>query len=146
MRFQLATDYAIRILCYLHENGNRLSTATELSDNLGISYLYFMKVTGYLKHAGLLQSVQGCNGGYQLAKRADQISIYDVVQVIEGDIAINRCLGKDGFCSRGDKEACRVHKFFETIQEGMVRQMKQQHIPDLCEDAKTKKIPVAAQV
>ena len=137
MRFQRATDYAIRILCYLHEHNNQLSTAADLSEKLGISYLYFMKVTGYLKQAGLLKSVQGCNGGYQLAKRAEQISLYDVVRVIEGEIIINRCLEHDGFCSRGATDYCLVHKFFESFQQGMVDVLKTRHISDLCEETKT---------
>lgn len=136
MRFQRATDYAIRILCHLHEHNNQLSTAADLSEKLGISYLYFMKVTGYLKQAGLLKSVQGCNGGYQLAKRADKISLYDVIRVIEGEIMINRCLEHDGFCSRGATEYCQVHKFFESFQQGMVDELKAKYIPDLCEPVK----------
>jgi len=99
MKFQLATDYAIRILCYLHENNNRLSTATHLSEKLGITYLYFMKLTCVLKQAGLIQSVQGCNGGYQLAKNAENATLYDVVKVIEGDIKMEL---QDGFIARLD--------------------------------------------
>ncbi len=133
MRFQRATDYAIRILCHLHEHNNQLSTAAELSEKLGISYLYFMKVTGYLKQAGLLQSTQGCNGGYQLAKSADRISLYDIVRVIEGELTINRCLEHDGFCSRGATGYCKTHKFFESFQQGMINELKAKHIADLCE-------------
>ena len=146
MRFQRATDYAIRILCYLHEHGNHLSTAASLSEKLGISYLYFMKVTGYLKQAGLLKSVQGCNGGYQLAKRAEDISLYDVVRVIEGEIMINRCLEHDGFCSRWATDYCLVHKFFESFQQGMIDELKSKRIPDLCESTKTKSSKAAASI
>ena len=137
MKFQRATDYAIRILCYLHEHGNHLSTAASLSEKLGISYLYFMKVTGYLKQAGLLKSVQGCNGGYQLAKRAEDISLYDVVKVIEGEIMINRCLEHDGYCSRGATDYCLVHKFFKSFQQEMIDELKSKRIPDLCETTKS---------
>lgn len=133
MKFQLATDYAIRILCYLYEHGNRLSTAAHLSEKLGITYLYFMKLTGVLKQAGLIQSVQGCNGGYQLARNAEKVSVYDVVQVIEGDIKINRCLEEDRFCSRNAADQCPVHKFFGSLQEDFITKLKSQRICDLCE-------------
>ena len=101
MKLQLATDYAIRILCYLHEHNNRLTTAADLSKELGITYLYFMKISGYLKQSGLLKSVQGCNGGYQLAKTAENISLYDVVKVIEGDITPQPLSGGGPFLQQG---------------------------------------------
>lgn len=143
MKFQLATDYAIRILCYLHENNNRLSTATHLSEKLGITYLYFMKLTCVLKQAGLIQSVQGCNGGYQLAKNAENATLYDVVKVIEGDIKINRCLEEDRFCSRDAAEWCTVHTFFQELQDGFIARLDSVHIRDLC--PKTEKRKSAAR-
>ena len=133
MKFQLATDYAIRILCYLYENNNRLSTATHLSEKLGITYLYFMKLTGVLKHAGLIQSVQGCNGGYQLAKNAEDATLYDVVKVIEGGIKINRCLEEDRFCSSDASEWCTVHTFLQELQDGFIELLDSVRIRYLCQ-------------
>ena len=133
MKFQLATDYAIRILCYLYENNNRLSTATHLSEKLGITYLYFMKLTGVLKHAGLIQSVQGCNGGYQLAKNAEDATLYDVVKVIEGGIKINRCLEEDRFCSRDATEQCSMHRFLKNLQQELISKLDTLNISQLCE-------------
>lgn len=139
MKFQLATDYAIRILCYLYENNNRLSTATHLSEKLGITYLYFMKLTGVLKHAGMIQSVQGCNGGYQLAKNAEDATLYDVVKVTEGDIRINRCLEEDRFCSRDAAEWCSVHTFFQELQDGFIERLDSVRICDLCQKPEKQK-------
>ncbi|MBC5648057.1 RrF2 family transcriptional regulator [Christensenella tenuis] len=133
MKFQLATDYAIRILCYLYENKNRIRTAAYLSDKLGITYLYFMKLTGALKKAGLINSTQGCNGGYQLARNAGQASLYDVIILFEGEIKINRCLEDDRFCSRDATEWCNVHTFFRELQDNFIAQLKEKRICDLCE-------------
>lgn len=133
MKFQLATDYAIRILCYLYAHKNRIRTAEYLSEKLGITYLYFMKLTRVLKKAGLIYSTQGCNGGYQLARNAGSASLYDVIILFEGDIKINRCLEEDHFCSRNASEWCPVHQFFMEIQEGFVAQLKKKRICDLCE-------------
>lgn len=140
MKFQLATDYAIRILCYLYDNDNRLFTATHLSEKLGITYLYFMKLTGVLKQAGLIQSVQGCNGGYQLARNAEKASVYDVVRVIEGEIRINRCLEDDRFCSRDATHWCPVHKFLGSLQDDFVTKLKEKRICDLCENQKKREV------
>lgn len=132
MRFKLATDYAIRIVCQLCENDNKLSTASTLSEQLGITYLYFMKVTGLLTKAGLLISVQGCNGGYQLAKSPDEITLYDIVEVMEGKIIINRCLEEDGYCSRNATSHCVVHQYFNAVQSELVDMLKAKTIKAIC--------------
>lgn len=146
MKFQLATDYAIRILCCLYENDNRLLTAAQLSEELGITYLYFMKLTGILRQAGLVRSVQGCNGGYQLARNAEKASVYDVVKVIEGDIRINRCLEGDHFCSRDATQWCPMCEFFKKLQDDFIAQLKSRRICDLCEVKKERENELAVNV
>ncbi|MDL2236444.1 Rrf2 family transcriptional regulator [Christensenellaceae bacterium OttesenSCG-928-K19] len=130
MQFQLATDYAIRILSYLHHNDKELATAANMAEELGITYLYFMKIIGKLKAADIICSVQGCNGGYKLAKSAEDISLFDVVTVMEGGISINRCLQEDGFCSRGAAPHCPVHKYFSDLQSDIIKQLGQKHISE----------------
>lgn len=128
MQFQLATDYALRILRYMHESEEELSTAVCMSEKLGITYLYFMKIISRLKAAGLVKSVQGCNGGYSLCGDVDNVSVYDVVCIMEGGIHINRCLQPDGFCSRGSAESCKVHEFLKSVQTSIVDQLKNKKI------------------
>ena len=131
MQFQLATDYAIRILSYLHRQNNQLATAVEMSEKLGITYLYFMKIIGKLRHAGLVQSVQGCNGGYRLACNADHISFYDVVRVMEGELNINRCLADHAACSKHSAPHCKMHQFFRTLQDDMIVSLKGKSIAEI---------------
>ena len=80
-----------------------------------------------------IQSVQGCNGGYQLAKNAEDATLYDVVKVIEGGIKINRCLEEDRFCSRDAAEWCTVHTFFQELQDGFIERLDSVRIRDLCQ-------------
>lgn len=132
MQLQLATDYAIRILSYMNDNDEELSTAVTMSEQLGITYLYFMKIISRLKAAGLVKSVQGCNGGYRLADKGRKISIYDVVVIMEGGISINRCLQDDMYCSRNAPPDCAVHKYFKSLQELIVENLKGAYIGELC--------------
>lgn len=130
MQFKLATDYAVRILCELSTT-KKLCTATELSEKIGISYLYFMKVITRLKAEGLVESVQGCNGGYLLVKDPEKITMYDVVCVMEGELQINRCLEEDQYCSRNATANCTVHKCYKSLQEMIIQQLKTKNIADL---------------
>ncbi len=130
MQLQLATDYAIRILSYMYQNDNKLSTAVNMSESLGITYLYFMKIISKLKSAGMVASVQGCNGGYQLADSQKKISLYDVVEVMEGGIAINRCLQDDMYCSRHAAPECAVHQYLASLQALLVENLKNKYVSE----------------
>ncbi len=132
MQLQLATDYAIRILSYMHDNDEELSTAVTMSEQLGITYLYFMKIISRLKSAGLVKSVQGCNGGYRLADKGSKISLFDIVVIMEGGISINRCLQDDMYCSRNAAPDCAVHKYFKSLQDIIVDNLKRAYIGELC--------------
>ncbi len=131
MQFQMATDYAIRILNYMCNSGDKLSTATSMAEKLGITYLYFMKIISRLKNAGMVVSVQGCNGGYRLSDDIAAVSVYDVVQAMEGGISITRCLREDHYCSRGAVEACGAHRYFQSLQDTIVKSLKDQRISQL---------------
>lgn len=130
MQVQISTDYAIRILKYLHKHKEDLPTAMTISQSIGITYPFFIKIANQLKQKGLLSAVQGRNGGYRLARPADKISVYDVFLSIEGDLKINRCLQVDGHCTRGAREDCHLHTFFHGLQEKIIADMSSKNISE----------------
>jgi len=130
MQFQISTDYAIRILSYLHANKEELPTAATISSSIGVTYSFFIKIANQLKKKGLLAAIQGRNGGYRLAKPASEISFYDVFMAIEGKLQINRCLKDDKFCSRDAVDHCPVHVYLESLQESMIQALSKKYIAD----------------
>lgn len=126
MRLQITTDYAIRIIIYLSKNGPELVTAKRISQDLGITYNYFNKVATRIRQAGFIETIQGPNGGYHLVKNPADITLYDIVETMEGPIIVNRCLEKDGFCSRrnGRPSDCTVHPILCILQEEIVDKLK----------------------
>lgn len=131
LQFQMTTDYAIRILGYLAAHGNRLTQASELAERSGITYPYTMKIIRQLKTARLLNSERGPQGGYRISKNPAEITIYDVVVVMEGDICLNRCLHGDHFCSRSASDYCEVHQLMDQLQGEMQESLKKHTIADV---------------
>lgn len=133
MKFQITTDYAIRIIIYMAQQGNQVSTAREASKQLGITYSYFNKVVTKIRKAGFLESLQGPEGGYRLTKNAENITLYDIVEAMEGGICINRCLEDGDFCSRYglNHQVCEVHKIFESLQSQIIDTLKSVKINNL---------------
>ena len=133
MKIQISTDYALRILRYLHENKGELHTAMNIAQAIGITYPVFIKIANQMKREKLLNSAQGRHGGYQLGKPAHEISFYDVYLCIEGDLQINRCFKEteDEPCTNGHKAHCKLHQFLHSLQDEMIASMSEVSIADL---------------
>ena len=133
MKIQITTDYAIRILQFLHENRGELHTATRIAEAIRITYPFYMKIANLLKQSGLLKTELGRNGGYKLGRPAHKISLYDVYLCVEGNLQIKRCFkeSEDAPCTNGPKEHCKLRKFLEDLQDEIVASMSEVSIADL---------------
>jgi len=134
MKIQASTDYAIRIMLYLHQHKGELHTAMTIAEAIGITYPNFIRIADKLRKGGLVRTIQGRSGGQVLGKDAHEVRVYDVFFAIEGDLQINRCLEDDQFCSRGNPENCEVHTFLSTLQGKMIEEMSEQTIADFADE------------
>ncbi|NUT00985.1 MAG: Rrf2 family transcriptional regulator [Sphingomonas sp.] len=92
MRLTHLADYAVVIMTAAarREAGARLS-ANELAQETGVPLPTTQKLMGRLAAEGLLTSVRGASGGFALARPADAISLVDIVEAVEGPIAMTMC-------------------------------------------------------
>ncbi len=93
MRLTSLADYAVVLLAAAarHPAGARLST-TLLAGEAGIPLPTAQKLTGRLAGAGLLDTARGTGGGFLLARPADQITLAEIIEAIEGPIAMTKCI------------------------------------------------------
>ena len=93
MRLSNLADYAVVIMCAASRRcgGGRVS-AGELAGETGIPSPTVQKIVSKLTGAGLLRSVRGAGGGLQLARPAAAISVADIVEAVEGPIALTQCV------------------------------------------------------
>jgi len=92
MRLTHLADYAVVLMTAAarRDAGARLS-ATELAGETGVPLPTAQKLMGCLASAGLLSSVRGAGGGFALARPAGEISLADIVEAVEGPIALTMC-------------------------------------------------------
>ena len=119
MRLSSMTDYAVVTLCAAarHCGGGRTS-ASELAGETGLPLPTVQKVVSLLSRSGLLRSVRGAGGGLQLARPAAAISLADIVEAIEGPIALTACVER----SRHDcalEGSCSVQPHWGVVNETM---------------------------
>ena len=109
MRLTHLADYAVVLMTAAARRpaAARLS-ATELSGETGVPLPTAQKLMGLLAGAGLLNSVRGAGGGFTLARPAADISLADIVEAVEGPIAMTVCSGHDGVSDCALDAHCRV--------------------------------------
>ena len=92
MRLSHLADYAVVLMTAAARRpaAARLS-ATELSADTGVPLPTAQKLMGQLAASGLLSSVRGAGGGFTLSRPASEISLADIVEAVEGPIALTMC-------------------------------------------------------
>jgi len=103
MRLTRQTNYAVRLLMYCATNDGQISRIADIAQVNGISDLFLFKILQPLVRAGFVETIRGRNGGIRLAKRSDQITLYQVVKVTEDSFALSEHLEGDGACPSGDR-------------------------------------------
>lgn len=116
MQLNVTTDYAIRTVLYLGSK-EQCRTAKEISEEMCIPPKYLVKVLVKLRKGGIVSSIPGQGGGYQLEKSLSDIQMKDILEIMERTMKINSCLEENEFCGRNKAQDCSVHKFYDALQK-----------------------------
>ncbi|MFV0349356.1 MAG: RrF2 family transcriptional regulator [Halodesulfovibrio sp.] len=112
MKLSARTRYAARLLLDLAQHGNSENpvTTTTLSEVSGISVQFIEQILKPLKKAGLVSSVRGAAGGHMLTRSPEEISIGDVIRIMEGGVELTHCCQDDiaKECPRTERCLTRV--------------------------------------
>ena len=107
MRLTHLADYAVVMMTAAarRAEGERLS-ATILAEETGVPLPTAQKLVGKLAASGLLNSVRGAGGGFTLAR--SDITLADIIEAVEGPIALTQCSGSDEMSDCALDAHCRV--------------------------------------
>jgi len=125
VKFNQATDYAFRVVLYMSmlPLGTR-KVGADLAKTSKIPERFLLKIMRYLVKAKLLHSFRGVEGGFSLAKKPKDISLYDVLSAVEGETYLQHCLYDSQSCSRGCGGQCAVQEAVGKIQLGLMEELK----------------------
>lgn len=102
LRINRETDYGVLILTAMARFPEQRVSSVQLAKTHGLPQPIVSKVMKQLVHAGLLCSFRGSKGGYGLARTPEQVNIAEVIEALEGPIAITECVEKGRqSCSHG---------------------------------------------
>ena len=113
LRLGRLTDYAIVLSASLAERNGACATARSLSEETGIPRPTVIKLLKILTAAGLAYSTQGRHGGYSLARTPADIGLTEIIEAVEGRIALTECNREVGAC--GIQESCLTRRHWLVI-------------------------------
>lgn len=132
MQLNQATDYAFRAMLHLAARppGTVVSTQT-LAASEAIPPRFLLKIMRPLSQAGLIRPHRGADGGFSLARPAAEVSLLDIIEALEGPLAIHRCLGEREACNRHCTDECPVHAALAGLQKQLADGLKAATLPSL---------------
>lgn len=98
LRVTKLTDYATVVLTVLAARPGKVLSATDLAELAGLEPTTVSKLLKPLAQAGLVDGLRGVHGGYRLSRDAARISLIEVVEAMEGPLAITECSQHDSQC------------------------------------------------
>jgi FeS assembly SUF system regulator len=119
IRMSKLTDYAILVLAHLAETRDPLHSASEVAEHTGVTPATASKLLKLLGRAGLVESVRGAQGGYALARAPADITAAEVINALEGPLAITECSSAESHCEL--EPGCRMSEAWRRINLGIHR-------------------------
>lgn len=108
MKLSTKGRYGVKAMVDLAINyGEQPISIKSISERQAISEYYLEQLFSSLRHAKLIKSIRGAQGGYILNRAPEEITIYDVINVLEGPIEVSDCI-EDGACNKIDCCATRL--------------------------------------
>jgi len=118
LRLTKKADYGLMAMKHLAENAHAgACSAKDIADAYRIPPELLAKILQRLVKAGLLHSQHGTNGGYTLARAADQISAFEVIRAIDGPLFITSCITIRGECDQSQR--CTIREPLRRVNQSI---------------------------
>ena len=132
LRLTKKADYGLMALKYLAEHTEEgAQSAKDIAEAYHIPPPLLAKILQTLARSGLLQSHAGTNGGYSLARRAEEISAFEAIRAIDGPLFITSCITIHGACDLAGH--CTIKEPLRKVNDAIKEMLSGIRIADLAE-------------
>lgn len=118
-----------------------MTSIKELTKRLDIPYHFLGKILQRLAAKGLLMSLKGPTGGFALTKRAKDITLFDIVEAVDGSAFTKNCVL--GFPECSGKNPCAVHNTWGRMRDEIYEMLVSKNISDMAKEMKKPEYRVA---
>lgn len=133
-RLNRLTDYAVVVMSQMSMHDSSLRSAQQMARDTGIPLPTVAKVLNVLTREGLVASHRGATGGYALSRSAGQINVAEIIQALEGPIALTACVDSASGCC--DVETlCPMRGTWDKVNDAIRDALSQVSLADLIEES-----------
>ncbi len=130
LRISRKIDYALRAMIFLASiPDGAVVPFREIGRRMSVPEDFLAKILKHLVDRGLVRSTRGPRGGYALGRASAEISFLDVIEAVEGPIALNVCLDNEEGCRR--EPSCTMVSVWREGQEKMLQVYRQARLSEL---------------
>ncbi|QDH69376.1 SUF system Fe-S cluster assembly regulator [Marilutibacter alkalisoli] len=131
LRVTKLTDYATVVMTVLATRPDDVLSTSELAERAGLEPPTVAKVLKPLAQAGLVEGFRGVNGGYRLARPANEIGLIEIVEAMEGPLGMTECSVHGGNCTIEDQ--CGVRANWRHINDVIVAALRDMTLAQMLE-------------
>jgi len=136
MHFSKTTEYAIRVLSYLHRYSSKPYSVSFLHKELELPYKYLTKLMTELVKKGLVNASKGRYGGFSLAVDSEKIYLCDILEAIGESSESDRCILGFEMCDASNP--CSLHNQWLEPKMSIEKMLKTTSLDSLVRDKETK--------
>jgi Rrf2 family protein len=123
MQITRQADYALRAMIYLAKlDPTQRAATSQIAEEQKIPPSFLAKIISQLSIAGLIHTSRGARGGVSMARSAEEVSVLEVVEAIDGPISLNDCTGDPSACPFG--EDCPLRPLWCETQAELIDRLR----------------------
>ena len=129
MQITRETDYAIRCVYHLSGKIGAVTMVDEISREMGIPKSFLAKILQKLSKAAIVKSYRGVKGGFEIARDPAEITLLDVIEAVQGPVAMNICALDDALC--GFSSNCSIHPVWVEVRKEVEKLLREKNFSSL---------------
>ena len=129
MKLSTRGKYGLYAMYYLALHQGEGPQTLQSISTVGVPKQYLEQILGNLRRAGLVSTVRGSQGGYQMAQRPENTTLRDIIDAVEGPIELSECAGSESSCHRSG--TCPVRWVWQRVTDSINAELEKIRLSDM---------------
>lgn len=129
LRMSKLADYGTVVMTYMAQAPEKVHSAHDIASHVRVGLPTVSKILKILARQELLVSVRGSRGGYTLARPAHKISIAEIIDAMEGPVALTECSSSPGLCVQ--ESSCSIRSNWQKINRAVRRALETMSLAEM---------------
>ena len=129
MKLSTRGKYGLYAMYYLAVHDGEGPQTLQSISTVGVPKQYLEQILGNLRRAGLVSTVRGAQGGYQMARKPEETTLRDIIDAVEGPIELSSCAGAEASCQKSG--TCPVRRVWQKATDSINAELEKIHLSDM---------------